>query len=90
MRRDLTWTAGSSDSAASHFVCMGGFDAGFNGRATDVLVLRSGTFVECGGLRSLSGLQLTSVKPNLSSRRHLRRILMNAHPSLGQEDIPSG
>lgn len=39
-------------------------------------------------VRSLSGLQLTSVKPSLSSRRHPQRILMNAHPSLGQEHIP--
>lgn len=40
-------------------------------------------------VRLLSGLQLTSVKPSLSSRRHLQRILMNAHPSPGQGHIPS-
>lgn len=59
-----------------------------NGLTADVLVLRSGT-CRVWRARSLTGLQLTSVKPKLSRRRRSRRILMNAHLSPGQGNLPS-
>lgn len=88
-RRDHTWAAGSSDSAGSRSICTGGvfscFFSWLHHRCSGFMIR---DICRVWSVRSLSGLQLTYVKPNLSSRRRLRRILMNTRPSMGQENIP--